>query len=159
MKVTPNVHYTTLVEQPRESGRALSRCVLRHRTSSIKRAVPHRVEVTAHNGGNRGINPGGNQIEKLVSCRVTVGSIQRDYTKQFGMKTKFAQHKTTIIIRRKFYQRQGRTEEHNTTTRLFGPRRHNSLETGRTEPRLTLNIIYTMDLLKTHNIPDHRERT
>ena len=57
MKVTPNVNHTTLIKQPREGRRALSRCIGSRRTSSIKRTVPHRVEGTAHNGGEPRVQP------------------------------------------------------------------------------------------------------
>ena len=118
------------------------------------KAIKSGVKISTHNCGDCRINPRRNQLKKLVSCRIAIGGIQGDYTKQFAMEAEFTQHKTTSIIKRRIDKGQTRTKKDDTTTRLLRTRRRNRVKARRTKPGLTLNITNTVS--QTYKIDDRR---
>ena len=153
----PGVDNTTRIKQMRKCRGTLSRGIRNIQPGTIERAVKYRIEVTTQDSRDRWVDPGGDLLKKLVSCRVAIWLVQGNDTKRFILETELTRHKTASIIRREVDKRQRGTKENDTTTRFLRTRRHNRLKARRTKPRLTLDITHTMCLLKTHHIRDYRK--
>ena len=89
MQIALDVNETTRVEEANKRSRALSGGVRDIGNGAVQRMVKDGIEVPTENRRRRGINVIRDEIKELLSCRVTIKSVQRNHTKGLVTKNKF----------------------------------------------------------------------
>ena len=138
VEIPPYVHHTAVVEKIFKGGRAIARGDRGIRASPINGAIKDLIKVTTENRGDRGIDLGMEVSKELVPRRAAVRCVHTTNPKRATEEREFNLQVTTGNITPRVDQRQRRTKQNNTTTRMRRPRRDNSRKTGRAKPQRTL---------------------
>ena len=138
VEIPPYVHHTAVVKKICKGGRAIARGDGGIRASPINGAIKDLIKVTTENCGDRGIDLGVEIPKELVPSRVAVRCVHTTNPKRATEEREFNLQVTTGNITPRVDQRQRRTKQNNTTTRMRRPRRDNSRKTRREKPRRTL---------------------
>ena len=138
VEIPPYVHHTAVVKKIFKGGRAIARRDGGIRASPINGTIKDLIKVTTENRGDRGIDLRMEISKELVPRRVAIRCVHTTNTKRATEEREFYLQVTTGNITPRVDQRQRRTKQNNTTTRMRRPRRDNSRKTRREKPRRTL---------------------
>lgn len=99
MEIPPNVHSTASVKKTTERDRALTRRVTRIRTTTIKGTIKNSIEIPSKDSRNRRVNTGVKIIQKEVTIRVAVRTIDGTDTESLVPEGELTLKETTSRIR------------------------------------------------------------
>lgn len=99
MEIPPNVHSTASVKKTTERDRAFPRRVTRIRTAPIKGTIKNIIEVPSKDNRDRRVNTGVKIIQKEITIRVAIRTINRTDTESLVLEGELALKETTSRIR------------------------------------------------------------
>lgn len=105
MKIPPNVHSTASIKKTTKRSRAFPRRVTGVRTTTVKGPAENSIEITSKDGRDRRINLGMKIIQKEITIRITVRTINGTNTKSLVLERKLTLKEATSRIRPRIEKR------------------------------------------------------